>query len=223
MPAKQERRDEFQKWIDTIEDQHLHALLDEVFREEIVREAFLCWPAASKLHHAQRGGLFEHTMEVTKIVEIFCGLHPALNRDLAITIALLHDVGKIYTYSGPSGGQYTLEGRLVGHLTMSVTEIFKALKKLPDFPERLKAKILHGIVSHHGKLEQGSPVAPMIPEAVLVYYADHLSAAVVGTLEAVEAKREWMASRHPAFDWDGNDDIFTEERNIFTGTRLYCG
>lgn len=222
MPAKQERRDEFQNWIDTIEDQHLHALLDEVFREEVVREAFLCWPAASRNHHAQRGGLFEHTMEVVKVVGLFCDLYPTLNRDLAITIALLHDVGKIYTYSRPSGGQYTLEGRLVGHLAMSTTEVFKALKKLPDFPKRLRAKVLHGIVSHHGKLEQGSPVAPMIPEAVLVYYADHLSGATVSALEMVEAKRKRMASHHPSFDWDSEEDIFTE-RNIFTGTRLYCG
>ena len=215
MKTQHERQKELWAWIDEVEDPHLHALLDEVFKG-LFLESFLTWPGATWNHHTQAGGLFVHTTEVLEVVWVFCDLYPSLNKGLAITIALLHDIGKVRAYSGPIGAKRTLEGRLLDHLVMSVTEVSKALDELPDFPERLRVKVLHGIVSHHGKKEQGSPVAPMIPEAVLVYYADHLSAAVASTVEAVETEKGKSLPRRPEFD------IFTE-RNIFTGTRLYCG
>lgn len=207
-------------WISNVGDVYLHALLNRIFDMDNILKDFLVWPAASRNHHARQGGLFKHTKEVVEVVQVFCNLYSALDRDLAITIAVLHDIGKLYTYTGPIDLRYTLQGRLIGHLSISKSIVEEAIQTIPDFPARLKIKILHGILAHHGKLEQGSPVAPMIPEAVLVYYADHLSAAVVSTLEAVKEKKELTHSKSRLSSPDFN--IFTE-RNIFTGTKLYCG
>lgn len=217
MKTQRERQKELQAWIDEVEDRHLHALLAEIF-DGLFLESFLTWPGATWNHHTKPSGLFAHTTEVLEVVWVFCDLYPSLNRDLALTIALLHDIGKVRAYSGPIGANRTLEGHLLDHLVMSVIEVANALRRFPTFPGRLKAKVLHGIVSHHGKKEQGSPVAPMIPEAVLVYYADHLSAAVTSTLEAVVLKRKGGRSDSSPKDVDA----FTG-RNVFTGTRLYCG
>ncbi len=150
----------------------LRALLDEPALAQAFREA----PAARQLHHAWLGGLLEHVISLLGLAESVAAHYSMLDRDLLLTGVILHDVGKIRELVWESGFDYTVEGILLGHIQMGVDLVEKTIAGLPGFPDRLRTLVLHMILSHHGKLEFGSPKLPMIPEALVLNFVDDLDA-----------------------------------------------
>jgi 3'-5' exoribonuclease len=148
-----------------------------------LRGALAKAPAAKQLHHVFIGGLLEHTLSVARMADAACGNYPGLNRDLAVAAALLHDIGKTAELSYGRSFGYTDEGNLLGHITMEVGWGRDAIAGIEGFPEETARQLLHILLSHHGKLEFGSPVLPKTPEAILVHYLDDLD----GKLESVFA------------------------------------
>jgi 3'-5' exoribonuclease len=165
-----------------IGDPWIRRLLELVFIEEPqLREAFCRAPAAKSMHHVFLGGLLEHTLSVLGMAERACAHYPELNRDLVVAGVLLHDIGKTAELTFQRSFGYSDAGNLIGHISMEAEWISRAVARIPDFPEELRLLILHIVLSHHGKLEFGSPVLPKTPEALLVHYLDDLD----GKLEAM--------------------------------------
>jgi 3'-5' exoribonuclease len=166
------------------------------FRDNSFWVEFQQAPAAKSMHHAYLGGLLEHTLAVAKLVNMLAGLYPTLDRDLLMTGALLHDIGKTreLAYSA-FPFDYTDRGRLVGHLVIGVGMIQDTINTIPEFPEDLATRLLHLILSHHGRYEFGSPSLPMISEAFVLNFLDDLDAKLnfLGRLEeqATEPGYQW--------------------------------
>lgn len=163
----------------SIQDPYLGLLLEKLFTEEQKQEFFHA-PAAKRIHHNYAGGLLEHTMSVAALCEQAAGQYPELNRDLLVTGALLHDIGKITEYALQTVPQYTIEGRLIGHIVTGSEMISGAIAQLRadglEFPQKLEWMLKHMILSHHGNLEYGSPVVPMFAEAFVLHSMDNLDA-----------------------------------------------
>jgi len=163
-------------------DPWIRRLLEVLFVEDLeLRAAFSKAPAAKSLHHVCLGGLLEHTLSVLAMAERACEHYQDMNRDLVVAGVLLHDVGKTAELTYLRSFGYSDEGNLIGHISMEAQWITRAAAAIPDFPEDLRLQILHIALSHHGKLEYGSPVLPKTPEALLVHYLDDLD----GKLEAM--------------------------------------
>jgi len=164
--------------IQLIKNPHLKKLLEKVFHNSKLMEEFQKTPGGKLWHHAYVGGLFEHTMAVVSICETMTKLYPNVDRDLLITGALLHDIGKIDEYSYDQGFfDFTDEGRLLGHISIGAQKIrtlIEEMEKDGGFPPALKKLVIHMILSHQGKLEHGSPVLPATLEAMILYYADEM-------------------------------------------------
>ncbi|MCX7884338.1 MAG: HD domain-containing protein [Caloramator sp.] len=166
--------------ISTIKNQNLSLLLNNIFSSTQVKENFYKKAAGAEIHHAYIGGLAEHTIEVTKTVAFLCKLYSYIDYDIAVTSALLHDIGKIIELSDFPENKYTDSGRLLGHIYLGVELISKEAHKICDFPEELLLELKHCILSHHGTLEMGSPVVPMTIEAIVLHNADKMSAEING-------------------------------------------
>jgi len=154
----------------------LKALLRAILADPSIAAAYREAPAARQLHHAWLGGLLEHVVSLLRLGERVAAHYPLLDRDLLLTGVILHDIGKIHELSWDIGFDYTTEGILLGHIQMGVDMVEKAMASLPQFPARLRTLVLHLILSHHGKLEFGSPKLPMIPEALVLNFIDDLDA-----------------------------------------------
>ena len=146
-------------------------------------------PAGKGWHHAYIHGLLEHTLEIIKICELMCSIHPDLKRDLLITGALLHDFGKTEELTFDSVFEYSDKGKLIGHIMIGALEVEKAAASIQNFPEDLKDQLIHLILSHQGKLEFASPVEPRTVEAIVLYQADELSAKTNAYKKAIEADK----------------------------------
>jgi 3'-5' exoribonuclease len=162
--------------VDSFTDKDLQSLLRAFLDDPVFATAFREAPAARSLHHAWLGGLLEHVVSLIGICELAARHYPEINRDLLLTGAILHDVGKLEELTWGTSFDYTLEGQLVGHITMGISMIQRKLATLPNFPPRLRLLIEHMVLSHHGKLEFGSPKLPMIPEAILLNFLDDMDA-----------------------------------------------
>ncbi len=162
--------------VESFTDPHLKALVRSFLDDPDLAEALRHAPAAKSMHHAWLGGLLEHIVSLLGICGMAAQHYPAIHRDLLLTGAILHDIGKLQELRWSTAFDYTLAGQLVGHITLGVAMIEKKLADLPDFPPELRILVEHIVVSHHGKLEFGSPKLPMIPEAVLLHYLDDLDA-----------------------------------------------
>ncbi len=176
---------------------HLRALLEGFFEDPENLELFQAAPAARRHHHNYLGGLLEHTVNVAKLCETISSFY-SLDRDLLITGALLHDFGKMREYSLSASIDVTEEGRLIGHLPITVEMVREKIDSLEKFPETLKNKVLHMILSHHGELEKGSPKEPMFPEAVALFHADYMDAFVKNTVQEIDEAgdgEKWIFSR----------------------------
>ena len=170
----------------------LETLLDDAALAQAYREA----PAARQLHHAWLGGLLEHVISLLGLAERVAAHYPLLNRDLLVTGVILHDIGKIRELEWETGFDYTVEGVLLGHIQMGVELVEKTIDGLPGFPARLRTLVLHMILSHHGKLEFGSPKLPMIPEALALNFVDDFDA----KMQAVASEFEKSAREGRAPD-----------------------
>ena len=162
--------------VDSFTDPWLQALVRPFPDDPLMATAFREAPAAKSLHHAWIGGLLERVVSLVGICDFAAHHYPEINRDLLLTGAILHDIGKLEELRWGTTFDYTLEGQLVGHITLGVVMIEKKLATLPGFPPQLRMLVEHMVLSHHGKLEFGSPKLPMIPEAVLFHYLDDLDA-----------------------------------------------
>jgi 3'-5' exoribonuclease len=154
----------------------LKRLLNALLTDAPIAQAFRQAPAARQLHHAWLGGLLEHVVSLLGLADRVAAHYPMLDRDLLVTGVILHDIGKIRELSWDTGFDYTVEGVLLGHIQMGVELAEKTIAGLPGFPDRLRTLVLHMILSHHGKLEFGSPKLPMIPEALVLNFLDDLDA-----------------------------------------------
>ncbi len=163
--------------IESVTQAPLRALLDAMLHtDESLRAAFEAAPAALRVHQPYLGGLIEHSLNVARICDHLCTLYPTLHRDLLITCAILHDIGKTREYAYERMLDHTDEGRLIGHLTIGYTMVRDAIAAIEGFPPDLALHIEHILLGHHGQLIFGSPVPPMTPEAVALHYAENLDA-----------------------------------------------
>jgi 3'-5' exoribonuclease len=159
----------------SIGDPWLRKLLKALLQDnEELRVAFAKAPAAKSLHHVFLGGLLEHTLSLAGMAEHACAHYPEVNRDLVIASVLLHDIGKTAELSYQRSFGYTDLGNLLGHISLEAHWAQKEMDRIQAFPEELRMQVLHILLSHHGKLEFGSPVLPKTPEALLVHYLDDL-------------------------------------------------
>ena len=182
----EEMKNEFFNRMDLISDNKLKALLKLVFDENNFKK-FSFAPAGKSWHHSYIHGLLEHTLEIIRICDLMCDIHPELNRDLLISGAMMHDFGKIEELSFDSAFEYTDKGKLIGHIVISAMRINEEAKKIPGFPEELKNCLIHLILSHQGKLEYASPVVPKTVEAIALYHADELSAKINAYKRAIQS------------------------------------
>ncbi len=165
--------------LESVEDKDLSRLIKLFVSDKTFMDLFSKTPAAMEYHQNYVGGLLEHTLNVMKISDNVCGLYPELDRDLVVCGAFLHDIGKMneLELSGTLIG-VSHEGMLIGHTVIGHDMVSKRIAKIDDFPETLKLKLLHIVLSHNGKKEYGSPKVPQLPEAVVVHYADDCDAKV---------------------------------------------
>ncbi len=152
----------------------LRSLLRKFIDDPEFEADFCETPGGKMWHHGYRGGLLEHTVGVTKICKALAPLYPEVDRDLLIAAALLHDIGKIRSYSHGPTFDYTDEGRLLGHIVIGNQMVLERIADISAFPEELSTSLQHLILSHQGKLEQASPVVPMTAEGFILYYADEI-------------------------------------------------
>ena len=159
----------------SVTDPWLKKLLSAVFEKETVKSSFPAMAGGKLWHHAYVGGLMEHTVSVAAICETMAERYSRVNRDLLITGALLHDIGKVFEYSFETGFiDFTDYGRLVGHISIGTHFVAAIIEEMDSFPIELKHQVMHLILSHQGKHEHGSPVLPATLEAMILYYADEM-------------------------------------------------
>ena len=177
----------------SFQNRYLRALLEAFMGDPQIAEAYRQAPAAKSLHHAFIGGLLEHVVSLMKLCETVAPLYPQINRDLLLTGAFLHDIGKIYELNYQRSFSYTTKGQLLGHMIIELEMLHEKIGLVPDFPPDLKVLIEHLIISHHGKYEFGSPKLPMFPEALMLHYLDDLDS----KMESMRAHFE----REPDAEW----------------------
>ncbi len=182
--------------VQSLTNPDLKRLLNAVLADPAIAQAYREAPAARQLHHAWLGGLLEHVVSLLGLAEKVAAHYPQLDRDLLVTGVVLHDLGKIRELAWETGFDYTVEGVLLGHIQMGVDLVEKTIAALPDFPPRLRTLVLHMILSHHGKLEFGSPKLPMIPEALVLNFIDDLDA----KMQAMKSEFEKSAREGKAPD-----------------------
>ena len=186
---------QFTAYIESVKNPYMSALLKKIFIEdEEFAGKFKKSSAAKSVHHAFIGGLLEHTLSVTDNCNYMAGHYPVLNRDLLVTAALLHDIGKTKEFSLFPENDYTDDGNLLGHIVLGAQMIEKAAGSIPEFPPVLKSEIEHCILSHHGKLEYGSPKVPSLVEAVALNYADDMDAKLEIFTEIADytVSKDWL-------------------------------
>jgi len=163
--------------IASIRETPLKRLLEKVFGNKTFRKRFEHAPGGKLWHHAYLGGLLEHTLGVAQLCDRAAQQDRELHRDLLIAAALLHDIGKIESYGTDGFIDYTDVGRLWGHIVIgaqNVRTLIEQMDQKEPFPEEIKKQLIHLLLSHQGALEHGSPVVPMTPEALVLYYMDEL-------------------------------------------------
>lgn len=194
------------KLIDSVEEEHLNALLNSFFVEDKeFAERFKKHSAAKSIHHGFIGGLLQHSLSVARICNYYATNYSALNRDLLITAAICHDIGKLEEISSFPENDYTDEGNLLGHIVIGAMMVRNRADKIEGFPVKLKNELEHCILSHHGELEFGSPKKPALMEAVALAFADNTDA-------KLEAFQEEIESHPDNSGWLGWNKMF--EANI---------
>ncbi len=167
---------ELKAWVASFTDPHLKALLEAFLADAEIAAALRQAPAAKTLHHAWIGGLLEHLLSLMSMCDLAAKHYPGINRDLLLTGVVLHDIGKLRELRWGTSFDYTLEGQLLGHITIGLGMIERRMDGIPDFPRAKRVLVEHLVLSHHGKYEFGSPKLPMTPEAILLHYLDDLDA-----------------------------------------------
>ncbi len=163
--------------IGTVKAPYMKKLLEMYFvNDEAFKKRFCYHSAAKSVHHGFAGGLLEHTLSVTKICDFISGQYDYLDRDLLLTAAIFHDVGKLAELSPYPENDYTDAGQMLGHIVMGYNLLSVSISKIEDFPEVKRNELLHCILAHHGEYEYGSPKKPSIAEAIALNFADDMDA-----------------------------------------------
>lgn len=178
-------------FVESIKNPYLKKLLSLYFVDSpAFARAFQFHSAAKTVHHGFVGGLLEHTLSVTKLCDYYAGYYPQLNRDLLLTAAIFHDIGKVKELSRFPENDYTDDGQLLGHIIIGTEMISSAIRTIKDFPGGLATELKHCILAHHGELEYGSPKKPALLEALALNFADNTDAKMETMIEALNAGGE---------------------------------
>lgn len=204
--------EELLKYVHSIKNSYLNKLLVKFFEEdEKFIKTFKGNSAAKTVHHGFIGGLLEHTLGVVRLCQYYSKAYPVLNRDLLITAAMLHDIGKTVELSAFPMNDYTDDGQLLGHIMIGAEMIHDMAKEIPGFPAKLESELKHCILAHHGELEYGSPKKPALAEAAALNLADNTDA-------KMETITEIFRSAGDNKDWLGYNRFF--ESNL---RKTQCG
>ena len=208
---REEMYQELLSYINSVENTYLKQLLQEFFvKDQAFISAFKQSSAAKTVHHGFVGGLLQHTLGVTKLCDYYCSTYPLLKRDLLITAAICHDMGKTREISLFPENDYTDAGQFLGHIVIGVEMIGEKVRNIPGFPEVLANELKHCILAHHGEYEFGSPKKPAIMEAMALNLADNTDAKMETFTEILESSKDNNG-------WLGFNRLF--DSNL-TGTRM---
>jgi 3'-5' exoribonuclease len=184
-------------FVGSFQDAHLRSLIQLFMADPEIARAYRNAPAAKTLHHAFIGGLLDHVVSLFTSCDLLARNYPAINRDLLLSGAFLHDIGKIHELSYARAFSYTTKGQLLGHMIIELEMLHAKIAQVPNFPDELKILLEHLIISHHGHYEFGSPKLPMFPEALMLHYLDDLDS----KMEAMRAQFAREAASDS--DWSG--------------------
>jgi 3'-5' exoribonuclease len=183
-----------------VKDPHLISLQDIFFSDARLIAQFKLAPAAKRAHHAYLGGLMVHTRNVLDLSERIATVYASVNRDLLVTAGILHDIGKVYEYQFIKSIDFSTEGRMLGHVVIGYELVARMIEGMSDFPDILRCKVLHMILSHHGEFEWGAPKLPVFVEALILHFADNLDSKVAMMTESLKKykghDRDW-SDYHP--------------------------
>ena len=195
--------------IDSMKNPFLRKLAGSYFIED--KDFVRFHSAAKSVHHGFVGGLLEHTLSVMKLCDYFAAVYPRLNRDLLLTAALFHDIGKTRELSAFPENDYTDDGQLLGHIIIGTEMVSERIREIPGFPEKMAAELKHCILAHHGELEYGSPKKPALFEALALSLADNADA-------KLETMNEVLIGAGDNSGWLGYNRLF--ESNVRKTTEL---
>ena len=183
----------------------LRILLLSIMEDASIAEKYKRAPAAMSYHHAFLGGLLEHVLSLVQLGDQVCDHYEFLRRDLLLAGLVLHDVGKIEELNFSRGFRYSTRGQLLGHISIGLEMVQEKMRQIPGFPAELKDQIEHIILSHHGKLDFGSPKEPVFPEALLVHFLDEIDS----KLEAMRA--QYATDQDRPGDWTARNPALRRE------------
>lgn len=189
--------------IRSVQNTYLRQALEYYFvKDEEFIKTFKAHSAAKSVHHGFSGGLLEHTLSIVNLCAYYVTAYPLLNRDLLITAAVFHDIGKVRELSEFPQNDYTDDGQLLGHIVIGVEMISDAVRSIEGFPNALASQLKHCVVAHHGELEFGSPKKPALAEAVALHYADATDAKMQTLTEI------WKDKKNAGSEWIGYNRLF---------------
>lgn len=207
----EEMYQKIKQYIGNIKDMNLRFLLEELFvKDKEFIKRFKDHSAAKSVHHSFMGGLLEHTLSVVNMCDYYAKNYPIINKDILISAALLHDIGKMDELSAFPQNDYTDEGQLLGHIFIGSNKVSDKIKDMVNFPEKLAGELIHCILAHHGELEFGSPKKPATIEALALHFADNTDA-------KLQTMTELLGSYDSKVDWMGYQRLF--ESNIMRSTK----
>ncbi len=205
---------ELRRIVSAFRDEDLKRLVFAFLDDEEIGPAFRIAPAAKVLHHAWISGLLEHVLTLVKVLKAIAPFYPEVNEDLLLTGAILHDIGKVKELSWKTNFNYTLEGQMIGHISIAQGMLREKVMALTPFPEKLRVLVEHMILSHHGKYEFGSPKLPMTPEAMLLSAMDDVEA------KFAALRREFAGAEAAGKKPDETTDwVRSMERPLFNSKR----
>ncbi len=207
--SPEEMRAEIESYIETLKSDFIKSLWRRFLDDEATWHLFTLAPGGKRWHHAFLGGLLEHTCSVIKLADFFARTYPAADRDLVLSGALFHDVGKVRELSYETSFDYTDEGRLLGHIVIGNEMVCNYARSIEGFPEDKLLFLRHLILSHHDDLG-GSPVVSMTKEAFLLHHADRLDSQFAAVCREIEE-----ASAQPGGEWSGFINLL--ERQLYLG------
>jgi 3'-5' exoribonuclease len=190
------KRDPAEMWTELrgivagIANPHLKGLLEAFLNDPEVAARYRRAPAAKQIHHAFLGGLIEHVLSLCALARATAAHYPFIDLDLLLTGVVLHDIGKIYELNYERGFSYSNEGQLIGHISIAMRMLGEKVREVPGFPPLLRSLVEHMILSHHGKLEFGSPKIPQFPEALLLHHLDDLDSKMECMRAQIENDRQ---------------------------------
>jgi 3'-5' exoribonuclease len=195
-------------------DEDLKRLVLAFLDDPEIGPAFRVAPAAKVLHHAWISGLLEHVLALVKVLKAVAPFYPEVNEDLLLTGAILHDIGKVKELSWKTNFNYTLEGQMIGHISIAQGMVREKVRELGGFPEKLRVLVEHMILSHHGKYEFGSPKLPMTPEAMLLSAMDDLEAKFSALRREFAGAESAGKKANETTEW-----VRSMDRNLFDSKR----